>query len=223
VRLAAEAADGSPGAAFAAAAGARPGIAHVIRQLVIDAGLPARLAGLRTEAAVRATGYTLLSWTGATPPEYLGDSARLSAAMADAPTDAGVEPQIWDASRITDFEHTLLGSGQHLYTVAARHDDSGCLAAVTQVMCDPANSGWAFQGITAVLPEHRGHRLGLLAKSEMLELLIGRTPDVRRVLTRNADANRHMVAINERLGYQVSSVHRDWELDLAGAHSGRHP
>jgi GNAT superfamily N-acetyltransferase len=98
-----------------------------------------------------------------------------------------------------------------------------CFAAVSTSTPSQPGTGWAFQGITAVLPEHRGHRLGLLAKSEMLELLIGRAPDVRRVLTRNADANRHMAAINERLGYQVSSVHRDWELDLAVARAGRQP
>jgi hypothetical protein len=63
--------------------------------------------------------YILLSWLGATPETYMGDSARLSAAMADAPTDAGVEPQIWDASRIRTFEQTLLQSGRQIYSVAA--------------------------------------------------------------------------------------------------------
>jgi GNAT superfamily N-acetyltransferase len=109
----------------------------------------------------------------------MGDSARLSAAMADAPTGAGVEPQKWDASRIRAFEQTLLDSGRQIYSVAARHDDTGCLAAITQVTIDPASPDWAQQGITAVLPEHRGHRLGLLTKTEMLELLIKRAPDVR--------------------------------------------
>ncbi len=213
-RLAGEAADGSAGAEFAAAMGASAGMALAVRQLVIDARLSARLADLRAAAAPHAAGYTVLSWAGATPQEYLGDSARLSAAMADAPRDAGVEPHTWDANRISAFEQTLLDANNRIYCVAARHDDTGCLAAITQVRIDPANPGWAHQGITAVLPEHRGHRLGLLAKTEMLELLITRAPALRRIVTRNAGANQHMVAINEQLGYRITSVRRDWEIDL---------
>ena len=220
VRLTGEALDGSPGAAFAAAAGARSGMAKVIRQLVIEDGLGARLASLRTAVGQRAAGYTLLSWRDATPPEYMGDSARLSAAMADAPTDAGVEPQIWDADRIRAFEETLLGSGQRIYSVAARHDGTGRLAAITQVTIDAANPDWALQGITAVLPDHRGRRLGLLIKTEMLDLLVRRAPKVRRIVTRNAGGNEHMIAINEQLGYQVSSVRRDWEIDVASGPGG---
>ncbi len=213
-RLAAEALDGSAGAAFASAAGARSGMAKMIRQLVIDGSLRTRLAGLRATAGQCAAGYSMLSWRGATPPEYMGDSARLSAAMADAPTDAGVEPQIWDISRIRAFEETLLGSGQRIFSVAARHGGSGALAAITQVTVDPANPDFAQQGITAVLPEHRGHRLGLLIKTEMLDLVMMGAPEVRRIVTSNAGRNEHMIAINEQLGYQVSSVRRDWELEL---------
>ncbi|MFY9890184.1 MAG: GNAT family N-acetyltransferase [Streptosporangiaceae bacterium] len=215
LRLAGEAPDDSPGAAFAAASGGQPGIAFEFRRLVIDAGLHARLARLRAEAAGRAAGYTLVSWRGATPVRYLAGSAQLSAAMADAPADDGVEPQIWDASRIRNFEQTLLASGQQLCTVAARQEKTGCVAAITQIRIDSASPGWAYQGITAVLPEHRGHRLGLLVKAEMLDRLIAAAPEVRQVRARNAGANEHMVAINEQLGFRLSSVRRDWELDLA--------
>lgn len=135
--------------------------------------------------------------------------------MADAPADDGVEPQIWDASRIRNFEQTLLASGQQLCTVAARQEKTGCVAAITQIRIDSASPGWAYQGITAVLPEHRGHRLGLLVKAEMLDRLIAAAPEVRQVRARNAGANEHMVAINEQLGFRLSSVRRDWELDLA--------
>jgi RimJ/RimL family protein N-acetyltransferase len=221
--LAGEAIDGSAGAAFAAAVGAAPGMAQVFRQLAIDANLAARLPDLRTAAEGHAVGYTLLHWAGATPDEYMADSARLSAAMADAPTDAGVEPQIWDADRIRDFEQTLLGSGRQIYTVVARHDSTGRLAGITQITIDPANPGWAQQGITTVLPEHRGRRLGLLTKTEMLDIVLKRAPDVRRIVVRNAGANDHMVAINEQLGYQITSVRRDWELDLTATSPAQQP
>ena len=213
-RLSAETTDGSPGAAFAAAMGATSGITEVLRVLAVDAAVAARLPGLRTAAEQRADGYMLLSWRGETPPEYLEDSARLSAAMADAPRDEGVEPELWDADRIRRAERTEIEIGQRIYCVAAMHKETGRLAAITQIGTDPGNPGWGFQSLTAVLPDHRGHRLGLLVKIAMLEQLVTDRPDVTRIVTGNAGANKHMIAINEQLGFEVGSVHRRWEMDL---------
>jgi GNAT superfamily N-acetyltransferase len=216
-RLASEARDGSCGAAFAAAAGATSGIVEAIRRLDIDSGLPGRLASLRAAADQRAAGYSLVSWIGASPADTLADQALLSAAMADAPRDDGVEPEAWDAGRIRNLEQVCLGSGQRFYSAAARHDKAGRVVAITQVFTDPGTPDWAFQMITAVLPEHRGHRLGLLVKAEMLALLMAREPAVRHVVTGNADSNQHMIAINEQLGFTVSAVYRNWELDLTAS------
>jgi len=68
--------------------------------------------------------------------------------------------------------------------------------------------------MTAVRPEHRGHRLGLLVKIAMLDLLTVHEPAVRRIQTDNAASNPHMVAINEQLGFTIAGTSRHWELDL---------
>jgi hypothetical protein len=39
---------------------------------------------------------------------------------------------------------------------------------------------------------------------------------VREVFTWNAESNEHMIAINARLGYQVSGRVRSWELAIEG-------
>ena len=213
-RLSAETKDGSPGAAFAAALGATSGITEVLRVLAVDAALAGRLPGQRTEAEQRADGYALVSWLGETPPEYLEDSARLEAAMADAPRDEDVEPELWDADRIRRAEQTQIEAGERIYCVAAMHKETGHLAAITKIGTDPGTPGWGFQSLTAVLPDHRGHRLGLLVKIAMLEQLVTDRPDVTRIVTGNAGPNKHMVAINEQLGFEVCSVHRRWEADL---------
>lgn len=49
----------------------------------------------------------------------------------------------------------------------------------------------------------------------MLDLLAGREPSVRHILTGNAGDNQHMIAINELLGYRITQTSRHWELDLA--------
>ena len=59
---------------------------------------------------------------------------------------------------------------------------------------------------------HRGHRLGLLVKLAMLDLLAAREPQVTRINTGNADGNRHMIAINERLCFRVLGRWPSWEL-----------
>jgi GNAT superfamily N-acetyltransferase len=215
-RLTGEVTENSPGAAFAAAVGATSGIAEVYRVLTIDPGFRQRLSDLRRSAEQRASGYTLVSWLGASPDEHLDDVARLSGAMADAPRDPGVEPEVWDGGRIRDQERAGLANGLTYYSVAARREDTGAIAALTQLATDPGSPGWAFQSLTAVLREHRGHRLGLLAKVAMLDLLLDREPGVSRILTSNAGGNEHMIAINEMLGFEACSVHRSWELDLTG-------
>ena len=65
------------------------------------------------------------------------------------------------------------------------------------------------------MPAHRGHRLGLLVKIAMMQLVSEHEPDVRHIQTFNAHTNDHMVAINQQLGFRVVHVYRDWEIDPA--------
>jgi GNAT superfamily N-acetyltransferase len=207
--------DGSPGAAFAAAMGARGGIPEVDRVLEIDAALPARLASLRATAEPQAAGYSLLSWVGPTPAEHIDQVVLVHGAMADAPRDEGVEPIVWDSDRVRRLEQIMIDHGLTHYAVVARHDATGTIAALTEIVTEADTPDWGFQQLTAVLPEHRGHRLGLLIKIAMMELLTECAPGIRHIQTGNADANEHMIAINEALGYKDGAVYRDWELDLA--------
>ena len=61
----------------------------------------------------------------------------------------------------------------------------------------------------------RGHRLGLLVKLAMLDLLAEREPQVSQILTHNADGNEHMIAINTALGFEVLDRQVTWELGAA--------
>ena len=89
------------------------------------------------------------------------------------------------------------------------------LAALTEVFTDPEVPTWAGQGVTAVVRKHRGHRLGLLVKLAMLDLITATRPEVRRIQTWNASANDHMIAVNETLGYTVAGPPQTrWRLDL---------
>ena len=101
--------------------------------------------------------------------------------------------------------------------MAARSLASGELAAFTQLAVDPADPSWGFQELTAVARPHRGHRLGLLVKVAMLELLAEREPQLTQIVTGNAGTNQHMIAINAQLGFEVLDEWLYWELDVRQA------
>ena len=163
----------------------------------------------------RGRGYTAATWYGPAPEDPVGEVAALNAAMADAPREPGQEAQAWDAARVRLDERRVAATGVRAHVVAARAPGPGGLAALTQVCVDPALPEWGFQELTAVARPHRGHRLGLLLKLEMLDLLAAREPQVTQIVTMNADGNQHMIAINEQLGFRVLSRWPSWELDVA--------
>ena len=197
--------DGSPGEAFARAAGAKPGLVEVQRVLDIGKLEQGKLAGLRGPAERAAAGYSLVSWVGPVPEEYIEQTAAVYNGMADAPRDAEISHEEWDAQRVRERVNALRPQyGMRDYGVAARHEDTGELAGLTEVSVDPADPGWGFQVFTVVRREHRGHRLGLLLKIAMMELLATTEPQLERIMTWNGQSNDHMIAVNEAMGYTVS-------------------
>jgi RimJ/RimL family protein N-acetyltransferase len=167
-------------------------------------------ARLRDAAAARAAGYSLLRWTGVTPDDELARVAGVMNAMNDAPREEGwFEDDLWDAARVRSRgDMRVQFAGHRGYSVAAVHDETGVMAALTQVFIDPAEyPGWGHQGLTGVTRPHRGRRLGLLTKAALLEWLATAEPRLERIETSNAEANAHMIAVNEALGFELAEPH----------------
>ncbi len=215
VTLTAEATLGSPGEAFSRALGARAGLAEASRVLHVRTIADGHLARLHARAQAAAHGYSLLSFAGPTPEEYIEQVAALNQDGEDAPRDAGHEEQRWDAARLRAAQQRAAEQGLRHYSVAARDDRTGELVAITQLHVDPQTADWGHQELTVVARAHRGHRLGLLVKVAMLELLAGHEPRLERIVTGNADSNEHMIAINTELGYQLLDRWLSWELAVA--------
>jgi GNAT superfamily N-acetyltransferase len=210
---------GTAGAAFAVRAGATAGLVEARRVQALGKIPAGQITALREQAAQAAAGYSLASWDGRTPDEYLASYAEVENAMADAPHDDGEENPVWDADRVREqIDDLRERQGRHIYTLAALHDASGEMAAVTAVEADPDNPEWGIQQITAVTRQHRGHRLGLLVKTAMLEWLAVAEPQLERIVTGNAATNQHMIAINAELGYELlEPLAQSYELPVANA------
>jgi RimJ/RimL family protein N-acetyltransferase len=196
--------ENSAGDAFARRIGARLALEEVRRVQDLRKIPPGRVTHLRQIAQRAAGGYSLVTWTGPVPDEYCGPVAEVFNASNDAPRGAGVEDEVWDADRVRERTGSLLRAG-HLrgYTVAALHDATGEMAGFTAIVVDPEHPEWAYQLLTAVTRAHRGHRLGPLVKTAMLEWLAEAEPKLERIATGNAAANEYMIAVNESLGYEV--------------------
>jgi GNAT superfamily N-acetyltransferase len=201
----------SAGAKFAARAGAKAGLVSIRRVLHLRQVPDGLIAGQRADADAAAAGYTLVSWSGGTPPEYWEGLAGVLNAFGDAPSDEGFEPEHWDADRVRDeFDNITRWDALTRYSVAAVHAQTGEMAGLTQVYTSAEEPAWAQQGLTAVARGHRGHRIGLLVKTAMLDWLAEAEPVIEHITTDNADSNQYMIAINERLGFEILSPPYQW-------------
>jgi RimJ/RimL family protein N-acetyltransferase len=202
---------GTAGAKFAAHAGAKAGLVSIRRVLHRRQVPDGLVAEQRARAAAAAAAYTLVSWAGGTPPAYWEGLAGVLNAFGDAPADEGYEHETWDAARVRDeFDNITRWDAVQRYSVAALHTETGEMAGLTQVYTTAEEPAWAQQGLTAVARGHRGHRIGLLVKTAMLDWLATAEPAIEHITTDNADSNQYMIAINELLGFEILSPPYQW-------------
>jgi GNAT superfamily N-acetyltransferase len=71
--------------------------------------------------------------------------------------------------------------------------------------------GRAYQWDTLVLPEHRGHRLGLALKVANLARMQAGHPDRTELHTFNAEDNPPMAAVNDALGFRAVERMGEWQ------------
>jgi GNAT superfamily N-acetyltransferase len=166
-------------------------------------------------AVAAAPGYELVRLAGPVPDAMVDDVLRMTAAINDAPLDGlEVEDEVFTAARLRAFERGQAERRRRCYRVMARERITGALAGHTVVSVDAENPGFGSQYDTSVLREHRGHRLGLLLKIEMLRWLVDAEPQLRVLDTWNAASNEHMIAVNEQLGYVVVGSAVEWQKHL---------
>lgn len=161
------------------------------------------LEPLLVEARACAADYELVPVEGHAPDDLLPGLVAVTAAINDAPLDElDWEDEIYSPGRVRAYEHAQIASGFRLRRLVARHRRSGDVAGHTVVAVDSEQPEVAEQHDTSVARGHRGHRLGLLLKVEMLRRLLAEEPRLERIYTTNAASNRFMVAVNDRLGYR---------------------
>jgi len=169
--------------------------------LPVDGDLLDRLAA---GAGDHLDGYTVRSWSGPVPDDVIDGFGRLVGQLiTEAPMgeDQDFEAEVFDAARIRNDEKVMAEAGRTKYTTIATASD-GEVVAYSEFGVPRYEPGRAYQWGTLVLPEHRGHRLGLTTKVENLRRVQEAEPDRTALYTWNAEVNRHMIAVNEALGFR---------------------
>jgi GNAT superfamily N-acetyltransferase len=204
-----------PAVAFAAGAGYE--LEQVERSSRLTLPVPQnQLDTLEMEASSRATGYVLAGWSDACPDELVAEYALLKNRMStDVPiAGLGWEAEDWDPARVRQEERSNSRSGVQSQVAAALHRPTGKLVAYTVLNWRPGIPASITQQDTLVVSEHRGKRLGLLIKAANLRAAQHRWPAARSVLTWNAVENRHMLAINNLLGFKPAGYEGEWQKRL---------
>jgi GNAT superfamily N-acetyltransferase len=129
----------------------------------------------------------------------------------DAPSAGMVmAPDPWDVERIREHDGRITSSGRTMLTAAVEHTSTGALVGFTELVCSDVGTV-AVQEDTLVLREHRGRRLGTLAKVAAADLLGRHAPTVDAVVTWNAEENRPMLDVNEAMGFRAVGLEGAWQ------------
>ncbi len=173
----------------------------------------AALQRMVTGGAARATPeYRLVLWTGRTPAERVDDLLTLHTRMSvDAPfAGLDIDEDPWTAARLDEHEAAFETTGQRALTAAVEHVAGKSLVGYSVLIVQDDRSRPVRQDDTLVLIGHRGHGLGMLMKAANLLALADLTPTPPLVVTGNAEENRHMLEINEALGFRPAGRGGFW-------------
>lgn len=207
---------GHPGIIMALKYGFKLG--QVERMSRYDLVNPPADAQLLLEQARAAAGpdYELVRWEGETPEQYLTGIARLKERMAtDVPAgEITVVETTWDEDRVRKLDQEIQVT-MRPFKAAVLHVPTGAVVGLTELMVSrsqPAN--FVDQWDTIVLSEHRGHRLGMWLKAANIQQVREAVPEALAIITYNAEENRHMLSVNEALGFEGIRVEGAFERKL---------
>ncbi len=201
--------------AFAERHGFRPASADARRRQVLADLDHAALADLEARARAASADYALERLTPPIPDDLLEQMVEVTAAINDAPMGAlTFEDEEFDLQRMRDIETARTRSGWRCHRIVARDTATGTVAGHTELLIRPETPEFGYQFDTAVSKAHRGHRLGIRLKLDMLHRLAEVEPQLTEIETWNNVDNHPMIDVNEAMGYRLSRTFETWQRTL---------
>ncbi len=155
------------------------------------------------QAAERQDGYSIETYVNEVPEDLIPSLCTLMGQLGvDAPTGAvDWEEEVITPERFLEFRASLLEAGRTIYETLAVTPDR-LVAAQSTLSVPPPGRTDVSQWGTFVHREHRGRRLGLATKAANLQAMQTAHPDMKRIVTQNAETNDYMVSINVLMGFE---------------------
>lgn len=156
------------------------------------------------EGPRRSPDTSLAFWPGRVPAaELAGYCAAVTKLMNLIPKDDLDQGEfVMTPELMTEFQSRVDAMHGAIHTMVTREPD-GAYSGMTDVNYLPGQPDRIHQLFTGVDPAYRGRGLGKWLKAAMLLHIRGAYPDVRWIVTGNANSNDPMLAINHRLGFKA--------------------
>jgi mycothiol synthase len=208
---------GGPGAAFASVH------RFTVAERTARQGLDMTSADRSRWHVPLAPGYRLARWIDAAPDDLLVSYARARNAISNRPHgETSFVDQEWTPERVRSDESTARPSRQ-TRVVAAVHEATSEVAGLTLLEVYHQRPDIAVQQDTAVVPAHRGRRLGVSIKAASLVWLAADHPTVTVVQTSTAADNSYMLQVNEQVGFTVDLETETREAEISTLLDGLRP
>lgn len=160
-------------------------------------------------------GYRIEYHPGTLPAAQLGAYAAAKAVRreSDQP-DLDLRPSSYDEQRLAASLDTLNRRRMKPHLVLATHEDTGAVAALTEVVTPTPHPTRADQYDTIVVPAHQGLGLDRAVKARMLLELRRAEPGLAEVQTWNALEHDPIAGVNEELGFRPDRQWLEYEADV---------
>jgi GNAT superfamily N-acetyltransferase len=160
-------------------------------------------------------GYHLVRLGDHCQDELLEAACAAENAEADAPTgDLDYTHHAIDPDGMRADEADLRAAGLESFRVLAVAGD-GAGAGISELAVNSHRPQLGLQGTTAVVADHRGHRIGRWLKAVNLLDARAANAELRTVTTTNAEANPWMLAINVAMGFRTHHIWRHYQASIA--------
>lgn len=170
---------------------------------------------LEQVAGTLPTGYRVEYHPGGLPDPLLERYAAAKAVRQESDLgDLELRPSSYDAKRLAESLETLNRRGMKPYLVLALQEETGTVAALTEVVVPAQHPTRADQYDTIVVPAHHGRGLERAIKARMLLELRTAEPQLVDVQTWNALEQDPISPVNAELGFHPDRQWREYEADV---------
>ncbi|MEO8022637.1 N-acetyltransferase [Polaromonas sp.] len=202
------------GHAFMSAIGARKRYSSVENRLAMEGLNWVELAQWQAHVAASANGLRWETHAGRVPFDRLaGLMEPLSVLINEQPLGSLEIPRIrYELQGYESWYAAMDRRGGDHFLVMLLHGDD--VAAVCDASWDARFADRVYQQLTAVARAWRGKGLAKGVKAAMFDLVRRLHPDVRTVVTNNANTNVAMLSINQRLGFTMHRQDATYQISV---------